>query len=77
MANSKQPVAKRKEAQKMAQTVLASIQTKYSEEESATEKHVAALESAFGSLEIKSNWHHQIFSSKHDVFNVIVWIESI
>lgn len=56
VANSKQPVSKRKEAQKLAQTVWASIQAKYSKQDSkASEKRLAALENAFGSLEIKSN----------------------
>lgn len=55
IANSKQSVTKRKEAQKLGQSVLSTIESKYSELNSSN-KHVSALESAFGSLEIKSNW---------------------
>lgn len=54
ISSSKQPVTKRKEAQKLAQTVLATIQSLYAEQKSS-DKHINALENAFGTLEIKSN----------------------
>lgn len=56
ISNSKATVNKRKEVQKVAQWALSQISSKTNKNPKIkNQKHIAALENAFGNLEIKSN----------------------
>lgn len=58
ISTSRSSVNKRKDAQKLAQLILAKIQAKYNDEgdeETANCVSISALENAFGNLDIKSN----------------------
>lgn len=58
ISTSRLPVNKRKDAQKLAQLILAKIQSKYNnegDEDTANCVSISALENAFGNLDIKTN----------------------